>query len=595
MGWWGGVGVSEDAKLDAAQTRRVLRRTAGMVRPYRRGAVLALLLLIGFSMATMAGPLLVRRAIDGGLVANNASVLNTSIVGYVVAAVVSYFTFRLAIATLAKVGESFLRDLRVRVFRHLLDQSMPFYDRENAGVLVSRMTSDVDSLQILVQMGLLMFVAAALVLTASVVTLTLLNPLLLVLCLLTMPFVAAASVWFQRTSNRAYLSVREEIGATLTKLQEGISGVRVVQAFAREHDQLDRFETANDDLYRAHMRSVKIGAMYLPVVELAGAVSTALAVGIGGTMVLNGDVTIGTLTAFILILQTMFGPVQQLSQLFNMVQSATASLHKLYELIDEPRAVASPPNAPPLPASGLVEIDDVSFGYSPDEPILQHLNLTIAEGERIALVGPTGAGKSTVAKLVARFYDPTSGTIRIGGLPLTEASQETLRDRIVVVPQEGFLFAGTVADNIRLSKPDATDDELTAALTRIGVYDVFARLPEGLETEVEERGSRLSAGEKQLVSLARAALVDPNILILDEATSSVDPGTEAIVETAMETLMAERTVIVIAHRLSTSQRCDRVGVIDGGRLVELDTHDALVAQAGHYAELYEAWTAGLAA
>lgn len=595
MGWWGGAGVAEDAKLDRTQTKRVLRRTASMVRPYRRQAWLAFGLLIGFSVATMAGPLLVRRAIDGGLAQDNARVLNTSIVGYVVAALASYVCFRFAIATLAKVGENFLRDLRVRVFDHLLKQSMPFYDRENAGVLVSRMTSDVDSLQVLVQMGLLMFVAAGLVLTASVVTLLALDPILLVLCLATMPFVAGASVWFHRTSNRAYLAVRENIGSMLSQLQEGISGVRVVQAFSREQHQIDRFEESNNDLYRAHMRSVNVGARYLPVVELAGAVSTALAVGIGGTMAIDGRLTIGTLTAFILILQTMFGPVQQLSQLFNMVQSATASLHKLYELIDEPPVITSAANAEPLVRSGLVELDDVGFAYTPGEPVLEGVSLTIADGERIALVGPTGAGKSTVAKLVARFYDPTTGSIRIGGMALNEAATDSLRDAIVVVPQEGFLFAGTVADNIRLAKPTATDAELTAALERIGVGGVFERLPDGLATEVQERGSRLSAGEKQLVSLARAALVDPSILVLDEATSSVDPGTEALVETAMESLMAERTVIVIAHRLSTSQRCDRVGVIDNGRLVELDTHDALVAGDGHYAELFEAWTAGLAA
>ncbi|NNE75033.1 MAG: ABC transporter ATP-binding protein, partial [Acidimicrobiales bacterium] len=519
----------------------------------------------------------------------------TSIIGYIIAAVAAYFSFRWAIAALARVGEAFLRDLRNRVFARLLRQSMPFYDRENAGVLVSRMTSDVDSLQILVQMGLLMFVSATLVLLTSLVTLAILDPILLLLCLLTMPFVAVASVKFHRESNRAYLAVRDRVGTTLTSLQEGISGVRVVQAFAREDVQIDRFAATNRDLYLTHMRSVKIGAWYLPVVEIAGAISTALAVGLGGWMVRDGRLTLGTVAAFILILQTMFGPVQQLSQLFNMVQSATAALHKLYQLLDEPLAIESAADAPELPASGLVELDGVSFEYVPGEPVLDDVTLTIAEGERIALVGPTGAGKSTVAKLVARFYDPSAGTIRIGGMPLAEADVDSLRRHIVVVPQEGFLFAGTIAENVRLARPEATETEIRAALDRIGVLEVFERLPDGLATEVQERGSRLSAGEKQLVSLARAALVDPQILILDEATSSVDPGTEAIVETAMETLMQGRTVIVIAHRLSTSERCDRVGVIADGRLVELDTHDNLVASGGHYAELFEAWTRGLAA
>ena len=548
-----------------------------------------------FALTSLAGPLLVRRAIDNGLSVGDRGALNQSIIGYVIVAVLAYGSYRMAIATLARVGENFLRDLRTGVFDRILKQSMPFYDRENAGVLVSRMTSDIDSLQVLVQLGLLMFVTATLLLFTSLVTLIFLDPLLLVLCLMTMPFVAVASVKFHRESNLAYLAVRERIGTTLTSLQEGISGVRVVQAFAREDVQIESFAETNNGLYRTHMRSVKIGAYYLPVVEMAGALSTALAVGLGGWMVRDGRITLGTVAAFILILQTMFGPMQQLSQLFNMIQSAGAALHKLYGLLDEPLTIDSEPGAPNLPASGHVELDDVSFEYVPGERVLSGVSLTIEEGERVAFVGPTGAGKSTVAKLVARFYDPVEGTIRIGGMDLRTADTDSLREHIVVVPQEGFLFAGTVADNIRLAKPKATDADIRQALDRIGVLDVFERLPQGLDTEVQERGSRLSAGEKQLVSLARAALVDPKVLILDEATSSVDPGTEAIVEVAMESLMEGRTVIAIAHRLSTSERCDRVGVVVAGELVELGPHDELVAAGGHYAELFEAWTSGLAA
>jgi len=595
MGMWFAGGTDEAEKLDREATGKVLRRTLARVRPYRAQAFRAGILLVLFAMTSLAGPLLVRRAIDDGLTVEDRGALNESIIAYVVVAVVAYVSYRLAIATLARVGENFLRDLRTGVFDKILRQSMPFYDRENAGVLVSRMTSDIDSLQVLVQLGLLMFVTASLLLVASLVTLILLDPLLLVLSLMTMPFVAMASVKFHRESNKAYLAVRERIGMTLSSLQEGISGVRVVQAYGREDIQIEQFAKTNQGLYRTHMRSVKIGAFYLPVVEFAGALSTALALGVGGWMVGAGRITLGTVAAFILILQTMFGPLQQLSQLFNMIQSAAASLHKLYGLLDEPLIIDSAPDAPALPASGRVEIDNVSFEYVPGEPVLSGVSLSIDEGERIAFVGPTGAGKSTVAKLVARFYDPVDGTIRIGGMDLKTADAASLRDQIVVVPQEGFLFAGSVADNIRLAKPSASDADIRTSLDRIGVLDVFERLPQGLDTEVQERGSRLSAGEKQLVSLARAALVDPKILILDEATSSVDPGTEAIVEVAMESLMEGRTVIAIAHRLSTSERCDRVGVIVDGRLVELGPHHDLVAAGGHYAELFEAWTSGLAA
>ena len=595
MGMWFAGGTDENDKLDRKATTKVLRRTFRRVRPYRTQALRAAGLLVVFALTSLAGPLLVRRAIDNGLSVGDRGALNQSIIGYVIVAVLAYGSYRMAIATLARVGENFLRDLRTGVFDRILRQSMPFYDRENAGVLVSRMTSDIDSLQVLVQLGLLMFVTATLLLFTSLVTLIFLDPLLLVLCLMTMPFVAVASVKFHRESNLAYLAVRERIGTTLTSLQEGISGVRVVQAFAREDVQIESFAETNNGLYRTHMRSVKIGAYYLPVVEMAGALSTALAVGLGGWMVRDGRITLGTVAAFILILQTMFGPMQQLSQLFNMIQSAGAALHKLYGLLDEPLTIDSEPGAPNLPASGHVELDDVSFEYVPGERVLSGVSLTIEEGERVAFVGPTGAGKSTVAKLVARFYDPVEGTIRIGGMDLRTADTDSLREHIVVVPQEGFLFAGTVADNIRLAKPKATDADIRQALDRIGVLDVFERLPQGLDTEVQERGSRLSAGEKQLVSLARAALVDPKVLILDEATSSVDPGTEAIVEVAMESLMEGRTVIAIAHRLSTSERCDRVGVVVDGELVELGPHNELVAAGGHYTELFEAWTSGLAA
>lgn len=594
MGWPMSPGVSEDDRLDLAGAGKVFRRSARMLRPYRARTLAAMTFLVAWTAMLLAGPLLVRRGIDRGLEQNDASELNLAIVLYIVAAVASYFFYRFAIANLAVVGEGFLRDLRVRVFARLLDHSMPFYDRHKAGVLVSRMTSDIDSLQDLVQMGLLMFVSAGLLLVSSAVTLGFLSWQLLLLCLVTLPPVALASVKFHRDSNRAYLAVRDSVGTTLSSLQEGISGVRIVQAFARESVEADRFSATNQKLYRSHMESVKVAAWYLPVVEFAGAVSTAIALGVGGWMVSDGRLTVGTVAAFILILQSMFGPVQQLSQLFNLVQSATASLNKLYELLDEPLDKPAPDEPVSLTA-GDISVDHVSFSYGDDPKVLDDVSLRIADGERIALVGPTGAGKSTLAKLIARFYDPTAGTVAVGGIDLRTVDQHSLREQIVVVPQEGFLFAGSVADNIRLARPSASDAEVRAAVERIGVAGIFDQLPEGLATEVRERGSRLSAGEKQLVSLARAALVDPGVLVLDEATSSIDPGTEALVEAAMESLMQSRTVIVIAHRLSTSERCDRVGVIDGGAIVELGTHRDLVEAGGHYAALFDAWTRGLAA
>lgn len=593
MGWLQG-GVTEEDRLDREETGRVLRRTARMVRPYRRRAWWSVVLLVIWTATLLAGPLLVRTAIDDGIRDRNATVLNLAVAAYVAAAVVSYFSYRAAIASVAQVGERFLMDLRRRVFDRMLRQSMGFYDREKAGILISRMTSDIDSLSELVQYGLLMFASALLLLVGTFVVLLFLSWELTLACLVSTPLVVVASIKFKRDSNRAYLSVRDRIGATLTSLQEGISGVRIVQAFGREDLQARRFSETNQELYRSHMDSVKVASWYLPIIEFSGALTTAVAVGAGGWLLREGRLTLGTVVAFVLLLQSLFEPVQQLSQLFNLVQSATAALAKLYGLIDTPVEVTQRPDAVDLPQRAAVELDSVAFAYGDGTEVLRGISITIAEGERLALVGPTGAGKSTLAKLVARFYDPTEGSVRLGGVDLRQATLASLRDRIVVVPQEGHLFSGTIADNIRVARSGATDDDVTEALRRIGAWDRIAALPEGLHTEVRERGSRLSAGEKQLVSLARAALVDPAVLILDEATSSLDPGTEALVEEAMDSLMGGRTTIVIAHRLSTSERCDRVAVVAEGSLAEVGTHEELVEAGGHYAELYGAWVRGLA-
>jgi ATP-binding cassette subfamily B protein len=411
-----------------------------------------------------------------------------------------------------------------------------------------------------------------------------------------------ASVKFQRDSNEAYRRVRDHIGGVLSRLQEGIAGVRVIQAYGRSGHEVDRFVETNRHLYRAHMRSVFVQSWYLPVVELAGLGTTALVVGVGGALVLGDAVSLGTVAFFVLTLNNLFDPVQQLSQLFNTVQSAGAGLHKVFELVDSPVEVAERRGAFDLPAAGEVVVDDVSFAYGESGPgpgsaelVLRDVSLTIAPGERLALVGPTGAGKSTLAKLVARLYDPVSGSVTFAGVDLRDATLASLRARIVVVPQEGFLFNGTIRDNVRIARGGATDAEVDDALRAVGAYDRFAALADGLDTEVRERGSRLSAGEKQLVSLARAALVDPALLVLDEATSSLDPGTEALVEAAVDRLMDGRTVVVIAHRLSTARRADRVGVVVDGRLVELGPHDELVARGGAYAALFATWSGGLAA
>lgn len=590
---WMQGGVDEADRLDVDAARNLLRRTFNMLRPYRRAVLGAMAMVVVWTTTTLAGPFLVRHGIDRGIKARDGGALDAAVIGYVIVAVISYVTYRFQVLLISRIGESFLRDVRLRVFDHLQRLSMPFYDREKAGVIVSRMTSDVDSMQELVQTGLLMFVSNGLLLAVSFVVLVVVSWKLLLLSVACLPMVIVASIKFQRDSNVAYLDVRDGIGSTLSHLQEGIAGVRVVQAFGREDVEAARFNQGSRRLYDAHMRSVKISAWYLPIIELAGLLSTAIAVGIGGWWVHTGDLTVGTVTFFVLTLSNLFEPVQQLSQLFNIVQSSGAALNKLFALLDTPVDVPERPGAVDLPERGDISVEHVDFAYAEGSPVLSDVSLQIPIGARIALVGPTGAGKSTLSKLIARLYDPTAGVVRYAGIDLRDATRRSLRQRVVVVPQEGFLFNGTLIENVRLAREGATDDDVLAALEAIGVRERFADLPEGLATEVHERGSRLSAGEKQLVSLARAALADPAVLVLDEATSSLDPGTEVVVEQAMARLMEGRTVIVIAHRLSTAERADFVGVVADGQLLELGTHADLIGRGGRYADLFANWSGGI--
>jgi ATP-binding cassette subfamily B protein len=587
---WAAHAVSEDDKLDREQTKRVIRRAARLARPQRRLALAALGFIALSTSTTLFGPLLLRYGIDSGIGADDPGALNVAIGLYIALAIVAYLGSRQQYVYVNRAGEGFLRGLRLRLFGHIQRQSLAFFDRNQAGVLVSRMTADIESMSELVQWGLLQFVSAAILVTFALVVLLIMSWQLTLLSLLVMPFIVVASIRFQRDSNRAYLSVRERIGENLSALQENITAVRVIQAYAREPEQTRRFRVINRELYDAHVHSVKVSTWYFGVVEFCGVLATAIAIGAGGWLAKNGQVTVGTVVGVVLLLSSLFEPVQQLSQLYNTVQSATASLDKMFQILDTEPEVDEAPDAVELPTRGQLEVDAITFSYpGTSTPVLADVSLSVSPGERIALVGPTGAGKSTLAKLIARLYDTDQGTVTFGDVDLRHATLASLRDRIVVVPQEGFLFDGTVADNLRLARIGATDDELREALTAIDALERFEQFPDGLATEVRERGSRLSAGERQLVSLARAALVDPAVLVLDEATSSLDPGTEALVEHALDRLMRGRTTIVVAHRLSTVRRADRVAVVDHGRLVELGTHAELIELGGRYASLADAW------
>jgi ABC-type multidrug transport system fused ATPase/permease subunit len=569
---------------------RKLRGLVVLLAPYRLRVAAMFAALIVSTAASLAPAPLAQKAIDHGILAKDISTLDWIVVGFVVSALLVWLGTYLQTYLTGWVGQRALQDLRLQIFTHLQEMPVGFYERRPAGVLISRMTNDVEALDSLVTDSVVTLFQATLTLVGSVVILLLFDVKLALITFLIFPIMAVGSLLFRIASADAYRRTRETIGRITGYLQESLSGVRVVRAFAQEPRHLREFAELNDINRDANMVTVKLNAAYFPAVEFISSLATVLVLIVGGAQAIDGHVTVGVLVGFLAALNGFFDPIGQLSQLYTTYQSGMAALDKIFELLDEqPDLVERPDPIPmPSPLHGEVVFDDVTFAYG-EKPALADVSLTVPPGQTVALVGATGAGKSTFAKLVARFYDPTSGRILVDGVDLRDVSMHELRSQLGIVPQEGFLFSGTLGENIAFGNPSADDAALEDACEAVGAWDFVSKLPAGLATEIGERGVQLSAGQRQLVAFARALVADPRILILDEATSNVDLHTEAKIEEGLRRLLAGRTAIVIAHRLSTIRQAGRIVVLDGGRIVEQGTHEELLEAEGAYFSLYRDW------
>jgi ATP-binding cassette subfamily B protein len=564
---------------------------ANFLRP-KLAPIFGILLLVGMEVVfQQIGPRLTQKAIDKGVRPGNYSVVLHLGLIYVAAVVLGAIVTALRTSWSGRVGEDLLYGLRNRIFGHIQKLSLDFFTAEKAGRIMTRVTSDVEALQTLFQQGLVNMLIQVGTLLFVVSQLFSMNAGLAAWVVFgVLPVLVALTWWFRSQSDVGYLAVRDWIAAVLADLQENLSGMRIVTAHNRQRYNAVKHRNVMAEYRNANLYTAHIGGVYGPGTQLVGVLAQGMVLLIGGRMVLHNTLSIGELTAFVLYLNAFFQPIQQLAQLYNVYQQGRAATTKLRELFATPPSVEEQPDAAVLPPiDGEITLENVTFGYSKSTPVLFDVDLHIAAGETFALVGPTGAGKSTIAKLLTRFYDPLEGRVLIDGHEIEGVTLASLRRQLGVVPQEAFLFAGTIGENISFAIPSATREDVLAACDAVGIREMIDALPEGIDTPCHERGVTLSSGQRQLIALARAFLASPRVLVLDEATSSLDLGTEALVERALDVLLEGRTAVLIAHRLNTAMRADRIGVVEGGRLVEVGSHAELLERGGAYARMYGAW------